>query len=67
MIIRRKDDLAWMSGAWLERKDGVHTEEHCHPTRRILYWREGEALLARIEGEVSGQPRSREWRFEPMR
>jgi hypothetical protein len=34
--------------------------------RRILYWRDGNALMARIEGTIGGQPRSREWRFEPM-
>jgi hypothetical protein len=35
--------------------------------RRILYWRDGDALMARIEGTINGQPRSREWRFERMR
>jgi len=35
--------------------------------RRILYWRDGEALMARIEGTINGQPRAREWRFERMR
>lgn len=35
--------------------------------RRILYWRDGEALMARIEGTIDGQPRSREWRFERMK
>lgn len=32
--------------------------------RRILYWREGEALLGRIEGTRRGQPASEQWRFE---
>ena len=32
--------------------------------RRILYWRDGEALVARIEGTINGQPRAREWRYE---
>ncbi len=31
--------------------------------QRILYWREGEALLARVEGTLRGEPRSEEWRF----
>jgi hypothetical protein len=31
--------------------------------QRILYWRDGEALMARIEGTINGQPRSREWKF----
>jgi hypothetical protein len=32
--------------------------------RRILYWRDGDALMARIEGTINGEPRSRQWRFE---
>jgi hypothetical protein len=35
--------------------------------RRILYWRDGDALMARIEGTIGGQARSREWRFERMK
>ena len=35
--------------------------------RRILYWRDGEVLMARIEGTINGQPRSKEWRFERMK
>ncbi len=35
--------------------------------RRILYWRDGEALMARIEGTINDQPRSREWRLERIR
>lgn len=31
--------------------------------QRILYWRDGEALVARIEGSLRGEARSREWRF----
>jgi hypothetical protein len=30
---------------------------------RISYWREGEALLARIEGTIRDQPAAVEWRF----
>ena len=31
--------------------------------QRILYWREGEALVARIEGTLRGKERHEEWRF----
>ena len=31
--------------------------------QRIVYWREGDALAARIEGTIKGAPRSEEWRF----
>ena len=34
--------------------------EHAFP-RRILYWREGPRLHARIEGTRQGKPASREW------
>jgi hypothetical protein len=36
--------------------------EHGFPAR-IVYWREGEELLARIEGTLRDQPASVEWRF----
>ena len=32
--------------------------------RRILYWREGDALMARIEGTIKGEAKFEEWRFE---
>jgi hypothetical protein len=32
--------------------------------RRILYWRDGDALMARIEGMAKGEAKSEEWRFE---
>jgi len=35
--------------------------------RRIIYWKEGEVLGARIEGSVKGEARSEEWRFRPVR
>ncbi|MBC8022559.1 MAG: hypothetical protein H7Y14_05540 [Burkholderiales bacterium] len=35
--------------------------------QRVLYWREGDALMARIEGTIRGQARSRQWRFERMK
>ena len=31
--------------------------------RRILYWRDGEALMARVEGTIKGEARAEEWRF----
>lgn len=31
--------------------------------QRILYWRDGERLVARIEGTIKGKARSEEWRF----
>jgi Domain of unknown function (DUF6265) len=36
--------------------------EHEFP-RRILYWRDGEALMARTEGSRGGKELSEEWRF----
>jgi len=36
--------------------------EHGFPAR-IVYWREGDELLARIEGTVKDQPAAVEWRF----
>ena len=36
--------------------------EHVFPAR-IVYWREGEELLARIEGTLRDQPAAVEWRF----
>ena len=32
---------------------------------RVVYWRDGADLMARIEGTVKGQPASVEWRFSP--
>jgi hypothetical protein len=36
--------------------------EHVFPAR-IVYWREGDELLARIEGTIRDQPAAKEWRF----
>ena len=36
--------------------------EHGFPAR-IVYWREGDELLARIEGTLRDQPAAVEWRF----
>ena len=35
---------------------------HDYP-QRILYWREGERLVARIEGSIKGKERNEAWRF----
>ena len=32
--------------------------------QRVHYWREGEELVARIEGTVGGRQRQRSWRFK---
>ena len=36
--------------------------EHVFPAR-IVYWREGDELLARIEGTIRDKPAAVEWRF----
>lgn len=33
--------------------------------QRVLYWKEGDALRARIEGTADGQARALEWRWLP--
>src|SRR5688572_14098135 len=35
--------------------------------QRILYWRDGEELVARIEGMLKGKERSEQWRFRRAR
>jgi len=37
--------------------------EHDFP-QRIIYQREGDLLIARIEGEVSGETKGQEWRWQ---
>ena len=39
--------------------------ENDFPTR-VIYERDGDALKARIEGEIGGQARSMEWNFRAM-
>lgn len=34
--------------------------------QRIVYWKEGRALRARVEGDVDGEPRGIEWTFRPV-
>ena len=36
--------------------------DHDFP-RRILYWRDGENLVARIEGTLKSKPAAMQWRF----
>lgn len=45
-----------------DRRVVFENEAHDFP-QRVLYWREGEVLFARIEGSVRGQTRHEEWRF----
>lgn len=33
--------------------------------RRIIYWRDGDRLRARIEGSIEGREAAQEWAFEP--
>jgi len=33
----------------------------------VMYWRDGESLMARIEGAINGQPRSRQWRYDRVK
>ena len=34
--------------------------------QRVIYWREGDSLMARIEGTLRGAPRHEEWKFKPV-
>ena len=45
-----------------ERRVVFENAAHDFP-QRILYWRDGDMLVARIEGTIKDQPRSEEWRF----
>ena len=45
-----------------ERRVVFENATHDFP-QRVLYWREGEHLVARIEGSINGKERSEEWRF----
>jgi hypothetical protein len=45
-----------------ERRVTFENTGHDFP-QRVLYWREGEVLMARIEGVIRGEPRSQQWRF----
>jgi len=39
---------------------------HDYP-QRIIYWREGELLAARVEGRIRGEVRAEEWKMSPVR
>jgi len=39
---------------------------HDYP-QRIIYWREGELLAARVEGRMRGEVRAEEWKMSPVR
>lgn len=41
-------------------------KEHDFP-QRVIYWRDGESLMARIEGAINGQSRSRQWRYDRVK
>ena len=45
-----------------ERRVVFESADNAYP-RRILYWRDGDAFMARIEGTVRGEPRHEAWRF----
>ena len=45
-----------------ERRVVFENSTHDFP-QRVLYWRDGEHLVARIEGTIKGKARSEEWRF----
>ena len=46
-----------------DRKVVFENPQHDYP-QRVMYWRDGEALVARIEGTVGGKDKGEEWRFE---
>ena len=45
-----------------ERRLVFENAAHDFP-QRILYWRDGDALVARIEGTIKGEAKQQEWRF----
>jgi len=49
-----------------ERRVVFENAAHDFP-QRILYWRDGEHLIARIEGKIGEKERSEEWRFSRAR
>ena len=46
-----------------DKKVAFENTKHDFP-QRIIYWREGETLVARIEGTMKGEPRAVEWKFK---
>ena len=49
-----------------DRRIVFENPQHDYP-QRILYWREGEQLVARIEGHPGGKEKREEWRFDRAR
>ena len=49
-----------------ERRVVFENPGHDFP-QRILYWREGDQLVARIEGTIKGKDRGEEWRFSRVK
>lgn len=49
-----------------ERRVVFENAAHDFP-QRVLYWREGEQLVARIEGTIKGKERGEEWRFSRVK
>jgi hypothetical protein len=49
-----------------DRRVVFENPQHDFP-QRILYWREGEQLLARVEGTLGGKEKREEWRFDRAR
>jgi Domain of unknown function (DUF6265) len=47
-----------------ERRIVFENAAHDFP-QRVIYWRDGAALRARIEGTRSGRPAFEEWRWDP--
>lgn len=45
-----------------DRRVTFENAAHDFP-QRIVYWRDGDALVARVEGTLRGSPRHEEWRF----
>jgi hypothetical protein len=60
---------SWTEFRAIERtpdKVVFENKDHDFP-QRVMYWREGEVLNARIEGTINGQARSRQWRYERLK
>jgi hypothetical protein len=49
-----------------KQKAVFENPEHDFP-QRILYWRDGASLCARIEGTRNGKPGGQEWCWKPLR
>ena len=60
---------SWTEFRAVERSAGkivFENKEHDFP-QRVMYWRDGESLMARIEGAINGQPRWRQWRYDRVK